>query len=117
MELFQILLFLCLLISTIDGFTRFHHQPSIRIRRESTDSNECCVSSKLNVGTKKANHGRDFFRNLTTKINSYKMITPENMCSLMHFLIQQAKLNNKSVTFRKGLKDDLLSTVLFYDKI
>lgn len=66
------------------------------------DSEECCVSSKLNVAAKKANHGKDFLRNLTVNSEAYKLINPENMCHLMHFLIQQAKLNNKSVTFTKG---------------
>ncbi len=67
-------------------------------------SDECCVSSKLNVASKKANNGRDFFRRLSTEVDSYKQVNPENMCNLIHFLIQQATLNNKSITFTKGMK-------------
>jgi hypothetical protein len=73
------------------------------IRDKRTTSDECCVSSKLNVGSKKANNGRDFFRRLSTDVDSYKEVNPENMCNLIHFLIQQASLNNKSVTFTKGM--------------
>lgn len=68
-------------------------------------TNECCVSAKLNVGSKKANQGREFFHQLATDGNAYKQINPENMCSLVHFLIQQAAMNNKSVTFTKGTYD------------
>ncbi len=93
-----LLLFVLPLVS--DSFTWFHHHDSNRVKRASPD--ECCVSSKLNVGSKKANTGREFFRKLATEADSYKEITPENMCNLIHFLIQQASLNNKSITFTKG---------------
>ena len=73
-------------------------------RDKRATSGECCVSSKLNVGSKKANIGRDFFRRLSTDVDSYKEISPENMCNLIHFLIQQASLNNKSITFTKGIR-------------
>lgn len=66
-------------------------------------TDECCVSSKLNVASKKSNLGRDFFRRLVNEDDGDKLINPENMCNLMHFFIQQAKLNNKSVTFTKGM--------------
>jgi hypothetical protein len=72
-----------------------------------TTSGECCVSSKLNVGSKKANNGQEFFRRLSTDVDSYKAINPENMCNLIHFLIQQASLNNKSVTFTKGINNQM----------
>jgi len=68
----------------------------------STTTDECCVSSKLNVGAKKANSGREFFRRLATESDSFKLVNPENMCNLMHFFIQQATLNNKSISFAKG---------------
>jgi hypothetical protein len=79
----------------------FHHFPQTRAKRATTGG-ECCVTSKLNVGTKKANSGREFFRRLATEPDSYKLVNPENMCNLMHFFIQQASLNNKSITFTKG---------------
>jgi len=91
-----ILLFIFLPLIT-ESFIWFHHY---REKRATTD--ECCVSSKLNVGSKKANNGRDFFRRLATESDSHKLINPENMCNLMHFFIQQASLNNKSITFTKG---------------
>ena len=81
----------------IEGLPWFDH-----LREKRAETNECCVSSKLNVGAKKANHGRDFFRQLATESDSYKHVNPENMCNLMHFFIQQATLNNKSITFTKG---------------
>jgi hypothetical protein len=88
------------------SFTLFDHS-EIRLKRSA--SNECCVSSKLNVAAKKANNGRDFFRRLSTEADSYKEINPENMCNLIHLLIQQASLNNQSVTFTKGINEFILS--------
>ena len=99
MRICQLILILTFAAIVAESFTWFHHYPN-RIKRETT--NECCVSSKINVGAKKANHGRDFFRRLATEDDAYKLITPENMCNLMHFFIQQASLNNKSITFTKG---------------
>jgi hypothetical protein len=99
----EIILFLLLLLLLVkENFTWFDHHYEIRDKR--TMSDECCVSSKLNVAGKKANNGRDFFRQLSMNADSYKEINPENMCNLIHFLIQQASLNNKSVTFTKGRK-------------
>lgn len=71
-------------------------------RGKRSNDQDCCVSSKFNVAAKKANHGRDFFHKLAGQADSYKLVNPENMCNLMHFLMQQAKLNNKSVSFTKG---------------
>lgn len=101
MQVQQTILFLLLLPIIIESFTLFHHyHHQSRAKRATT--NECCVSSKINVGAKKANSGRDFFRRLATEDDSYKLVNPENMCNLMHFFIQQATLNNKSITFAKG---------------
>ncbi len=100
MQIQQIIVFLIFFPFLTSSFTWFHHHYQNRDKRAATD--ECCVSSKLNVGSKKANNGRDFFRRLATESDSYKLVNPENMCNLMHFFIQQATLNNKSVTFTKG---------------
>jgi hypothetical protein len=101
MQIQQTIFFLIFFPLITESFTWFHHHYNQnRIKRATT--NECCVSSKLNVAAKKANNGRDFFHRLTTESNSYKLVNPENMCNLMHFFIQQASLNNKSVTFTKG---------------
>lgn len=94
------LVFVVLIPLIVETFTVFHRHYQSRAKRSTT--NACCISSKLNVVAKKANNGREFFQKLATETDSYKSINPENMCNLMHFLIQQAKLNNKSVSFTKG---------------
>ena len=96
--LFLLISFLLPLV--IKSFTLFHHSENLL---KPNTSDECCVPSKLNVGSKKANNGREFFRHLSTEDDSYKEVNPENMCNLIHFLIQEASLNNKSVTFTKGI--------------
>ncbi len=101
MKIQQTIFFLIFFPLITESFTWFHHYHN-RMKRATTTTNECCVSAKLNVGSKKANSGRDFFRQLATQSDSYKLVNPENMCNLMHFFIQQASLNNKSVTFTKG---------------
>ncbi|CAF2457689.1 unnamed protein product [Rotaria sp. Silwood2] len=98
MQIQQSIFLLVLLLLTAESFAWFHHQS----RTKRTATNECCVSSKLNVAAKKANNGRHFFRQLATEADSYKLVNPENMCNLIHFLIQQASLNNKPVSFAKG---------------
>ncbi|CAF4709028.1 unnamed protein product [Rotaria sp. Silwood1] len=103
MQYQSILRFLSILIVlplVTKSFILFHHCQN-RVKRTTTD--ECCVSAKLNVGAKKSNNGRDFFRRLSSQSDSYKEVNPENMCNLIHFLIQEASLNNKSVTFTKGM--------------
>lgn len=100
----QIILFLFLLLPIVtENLSLFNHNNNKPIEK-ATISDECCVSSKLNVGSKKANNGREFFRQLSSNNDGYKQINPENMCNLIHFLIQQATLNNQSITFTKGMK-------------
>ena len=93
-------IFLLLLLPVVCTESRW--QPSAK--------DECCVSSKLNVGAKKANSGRTFFRRLSSSADdadAYKEINPENMCNLIHFLIQQASLNRKPITFTKGCQSSI----------
>ncbi len=104
-QMIGFLLVLLLSPLVIEGSTWFDNDYQIRDKR--TTSDECCVSSKLNVGAKKANNGRDFFRRLSTDVDSYKEVNPDNMCNLIHFFIQQASLNNKSVTFTKGINNKM----------
>jgi hypothetical protein len=114
----QIIIFLSLLLLLpllTESSTWFH--PHYEIRDKRTESDECCVSSKLNVGSKKANNGRDFFRRLSTNVDSYKEVNPENMCNLIHFLIQQASLNNKSVTFTKGKNKILMLNKIVFRNV
>lgn len=77
-----------------------HHRHDVD---ERTTSDQCCVSSKLNVASKKANNGREFFRQLSSQADSYTAINPDNVCNLVHFFIQQASLNNQSISFTKGM--------------
>ncbi|CAF3772172.1 unnamed protein product [Adineta steineri] len=100
MHYHQIIFFFLLLLIT-ESFTWFDQYHEFRTKRSTSD--ECCVSSKINVASKKANIGREFFRHLSTEADSYKEVNPENMCNLIHFFIQQASLNNKSITFTKGM--------------
>ncbi|UJR24925.1 hypothetical protein I4U23_006289 [Adineta vaga] len=93
----QLIFFIVFLLIS-ESSTWFHHH-----HHNKRSLNDCCVSSKINVASKKANNGRDFFHQLATNRSSYKQINPENMCNLIHFLIQQSSLNNQSVTFTKGM--------------
>ena len=104
-QLIVFLLISLLLPILIESFTWFDRHDELRKKRSTSD--ECCVSSKLNVGSKKANSGRNFFRQLSSDVDSYKAVNPENMCNLIHFLIQQATLNNKSITFTKGIRKEV----------
>ncbi|CAF3156024.1 unnamed protein product [Rotaria socialis] len=101
MQLQKTIYLFILLPIIVECYASFHRHYRSRIKRTATD--ECCVSSKLNVGAKKANNGRNFFRQLATETDSYKLINPDNMCNLIHFLIQQASLNNKPISFGKGM--------------
>lgn len=92
---------LLILIISINEVTGELHPYDVSRRKRSANQ-DCCVSSKLNVAAKKANNGRDFFRKLVNEADSHKLVNSENMCNLIHFLMQQAKLNNKSVSFTKG---------------
>ncbi|CAF4804075.1 unnamed protein product [Rotaria sp. Silwood1] len=112
MQIQQSIFFLVLLLTKTESFTQFHQS---RTKRATT--NDCCISAKLNVAAKKANSGRDFFRQLATEANSYTLVKPENMCSLIHFLVQQASLNNKSVSFGKGMFIIFDSTNQIFDRL
>jgi hypothetical protein len=101
-QIISLLLVSLVLPLVTESLTWFYDHYKILDKRTTLD--ECCVPSKLNVGSKKANNGRDFFHQLSTNADSYKEVNPENMCNLIHFLIQQSSLNNKSVTFTKGIK-------------
>lgn len=79
--------------------------------KERIANDACCIPSKLNVASKKSNNGREFFRRLSTNNDSYKEINPENMCNLVHFFIQQAGLNNQSISFTKGTEEKGLEFV------
>jgi len=56
----------------------------------------------MNINAQKANHGKDFLRQLTINSDLYEKANPENMCNLMHFLFQQASINNKPFLGTEG---------------
>ncbi|CAF4976474.1 unnamed protein product, partial [Rotaria sp. Silwood1] len=112
MQIQQSIFFLVLLLTKTESFTQFHQS---RTKRATT--NDCCISAKLNVAAKKANSGRNFFQQLATEANSHTLVKPENMCNLIHFLIQQASLNNKSVSFGKGMFVIFDSTNQIFDRL
>ncbi len=95
--IFFILIFL--LSFPIDVFGFFRSRTKIR----PIVTKDCCIPPKINIDSKKANYGRDFFRQLTINSDLYDEVNPENMCHLMHFLFQQASINNKSILFTEGL--------------
>ncbi len=60
-----------------------------------------CISNKYNVT--QANFGRAFFQHLIHDSDSFNDINEQNICSLMHFFIQEAAHNGRSVQFSSGL--------------
>ena len=72
-------------------------------KTSSSSERECCVLPKDNVNANRANQGEQFFRELATLKKFNEEIAEEKMCNLMHFLFQQASLNNKPIDFSQGL--------------
>ncbi len=62
----------------------------------------CCILAKLNINATRANSGREFFANLILNNDSYKNVNEDNICSLMHFFMQEAVLNGRPIKFAKG---------------
>ncbi len=60
-----------------------------------------CTSTKYNIT--QANLGRAFFRQLIHDSDSFNDINESTICSLMHFFIQEAAYNGRSVQFSSGL--------------
>lgn len=73
-----------------------------KIKFNSTST--CCILAKSNINVTRANQGREFFAELILNNESYKNVNENNICSLMHFLMQEAVLNEQSITFSKGDK-------------
>lgn len=59
-------------------------------------------STPLYYDPLKAKLGSIFFRRLINENDSHKLVNEENLCSLMHFFIQQATFNNRRVQFTTG---------------
>lgn len=62
----------------------------------------CCILAKLNINATRANYGREYFSNLILNNNSYKDVNEDNICSLMHFFMQEAVMNGRPIKFSKG---------------
>ena len=78
---------------------------SIKRRKLTLNTNDtCCVLVKLNINATRANYGRTFFESLILNNDSYKDVNEDNICSLMHFFMQEAVLNGRPIKFSKGWK-------------
>jgi hypothetical protein len=74
------------------------------IKKLNLNSNTtCCILAKLNINATRANHGREFFSKMILDNDSYKDINEDNICSVMHFFMQEAVLNGRPIKFSKGL--------------
>ena len=76
--------------------------PFKRLKFKPNAENTCCTSAKLNINATRANSGREFFANLISNNDSYKDVNEENICSLMHFFMQEAVMNGRPIKFSKG---------------
>jgi hypothetical protein len=65
-------------------------------------NNTCCILAKLNINATRANYGREYFANLILNNDSYKDVNENNICSLMHFFMQEAVMNERPIKFSKG---------------
>ncbi len=65
-------------------------------------NNTCCILAKLNINATRANYGREYFANLILNNDSYKNVNEDNICSLMHFFMQEAVMNGRPIKFSKG---------------
>lgn len=62
----------------------------------------CCILAKLNINATRANSGREYFAHLILNNDSYKEVNEDNICSLMHFFMQEAVMNGRPIKFSKG---------------
>ena len=76
--------------------------PMRRARPVLTPNDTCCILAKLNINATRANQGRAFFSQLIFHNQSYKDVNENNVCSLMHFFMQEALLNGRPIKFSKG---------------
>ena len=79
-------------------------KPKFRLNSE----HSCCILAKLNINSTRANFGREYFANLILKNDSYKDVNEDNICSLMHFFMQEAVMNGRPIKFSKGFSSSSL---------
>lgn len=89
----------CLLFFTV---SRTNCRSVLKSTIDKETNSTCCILAKSNINESRANLGRKFFTELIQDNDSHKNVNEENMCSLIHFLLQQATLNRKSVEFSRG---------------
>ena len=79
-----------------------HSWPTWKRPVKFNSNDTCCILAKLHINATRANLGREFFSEMIFNNDSYRMINEENICSLMHFFMQEAVLNGRPITFSKG---------------
>jgi hypothetical protein len=87
--------------------------PIKKSKLELNSNNTCCILAKLNINATRANAGRKYFASLILHNESYKNVNEDNICSLMHFFIQEAALNGRPIKFSKGLYNKNLNIYIF----
>ncbi|CAM4833813.1 unnamed protein product [Rotaria magnacalcarata] len=114
--------FLCLIVN-LSGTTQHIYQlirnswPIKRPKLKFNSNDTCCMLAKLNINATNANHGREFFKKLILNNESYKDVNENNICSLMHFFMQEAALNGRPITFSKGMFVLYDSTKQFFNQL
>ncbi len=91
-----LILFLLILVSLTSSWQL--KKPKFKLNSENT----CCILAKLNINATRANTGREFFAKLILNNDSYKDVNEDNICSLMHFFMQEAVMNGRPIKFSKG---------------
>ncbi|UJR16762.1 hypothetical protein I4U23_003662 [Adineta vaga] len=91
------ILFFLIYISSIYGWSL--RKVPIRLNTNET----CCEQPKVNINATRANFGRKFFAEIILNDQSYRDINEDNICSLLHFFMQEAILNGQPIQFSKGM--------------
>lgn len=91
-----LILFLLIFISLSSSW------PIKKSKLKLNSNNTCCILAKLNINATRANHGRVFFENIILNNDSYKDINEDNICSLMHFFMQESVMNGRPIKFSRG---------------
>ncbi|CAF4158840.1 unnamed protein product [Rotaria magnacalcarata] len=79
--------------------------------------NVATTYSSIHYDPLKANLGLIFFRHLIHDSDSHEHVNDENLCSLIHFFIQQATLNKRPVQFSTGIFILYDSTGRFFPRL
>jgi hypothetical protein len=91
--------------------------PIKKSKLQLNSNNTCCILAKLNINATRANFGREFFANLILNNDSYKDVNEDNICSLIHFFMQEAVMNGRPIQFSKGMFVLYDSTQQFFTRL